>query len=107
MAFGMSNYSGNVLRYSTTTGQSGEVNESWSTHLSGVPCRLQLRGPGEAVYTGKESVLNSATMYCDPNTDIIISDRIDDSGTVYEVKGTDPDHDHMGAYMKVELTNLG
>ena len=105
--FSLSNHAVNILRAVSSVGTSGEVNEHYATHIVGLGCRIQRRRSGEAIYTGKETFLSDAVMYCNPNQDIKESDRVSDNGQEYEVKGVDPDHDNAGIYMKVDLLKIG
>jgi|TARA_R100000501_G_C2620768_1_gene114015 hypothetical protein len=107
MPFGMSNHSVDVLRPNIQIGQSGEINEQHATHISGLACRMQYRRMREEVYTGKESFMSDAVLYCNPDTDIEPDDRINDGGIEYEIKGMDPNHDNMNVYMKLELLKIG
>ena len=107
MAFGLSNHTVDILRPGTSTGLSGEINEAYAVHIAGLGCRLQRRKSTETIYTGKETFMSDAVLYCNPNEDIKEADRVNDNGQEYEVKGVDPDHDNMNVYMRVDLLKIG
>lgn len=73
----------NILRAHRTPGAMGGFTETYTAHLSSVPCRRSAPSPSHSLYGGARQADVSAVVYIAPEHDIREGDRIEVDGNTY------------------------
>tara|TARA_B100001996_G_scaffold175240_1_gene133770 strand:+ start:3029 stop:3379 length:351 start_codon:yes stop_codon:yes gene_type:complete len=89
-----------------TVDERGEQSDTWSNHITNVPCRIVLQNEVEN-RQGRNTVLKQFVVYCHGNHDIKASDRLQDTTDAtlyYEIDSLRASKSRQGRILSVVIT---
>jgi len=82
-----------TVQRATTSNPDGTFTETWADHLTGVMMHRRQLSANEALKNDSDQVIADWRFYCEPDQDIIESDRLVYDGQFFNIKRIDPCHD--------------
>lgn len=95
----------NVQRLPSPTSQDtiGGASATYATVSSDNPCRIRLLSATERTATGRDGVISTHRMYCEPGVDVTSPDQVVRGSDNFDVNYVN-DVDNMGHHKQVDMT---